>query len=140
MLAMNVLCNTFSRRSMLKQLLQNAETVMGTISYCFAAYPDANKLLLSASALAMNIALVMREANVASTYNEQRVIVFSGVTDLLDQLVKRSAEQKMSDPDVVYRLLVTIGTLLYNDAGTRDIANALQVYIHTHIHMHMCVD
>jgi len=116
MLAIRVLCNFFSRRVLSKAMGARYESIFDTLATSLNRFQDDN-LRGSAFALYINYTLLFCENS--KVYEAGKVQLLSS---LPEQLQLPGLNGKL-----VYRLLVVLGTLLYEDSNTVEMAVALEV-------------
>ena len=116
MLSIRVLCNLFSRRVTSRAMGARHESVFDALAAALARFPD-DALRGSAFALYINYTLLFCEHSAA--YEAGKVQLLSS---LPEQLRLPGLSSKL-----VYRLLVVLGTLLYEDDNIMEMAAALEV-------------
>ena len=116
LLAIRVLCNFFSRRVLSKAMGARYESIFDSLATSLARFQDDN-LRASAFALYINYTLLFCESS--ALYEAGKVQLLSS---LPEQLRLPGLNAKLA-----YRLLVVLGTLLYEDSNTVEMAQALEV-------------
>jgi hypothetical protein len=113
-LALQCMCNFFSRRVLAKSLAARYEEVIDTIAPLLLTTDK--RLKTSALALLINLAILFGES--PKEYEAAKVHCLTNMIEFL------SAE---SDAELVYRGLVILGTLIYLDPSCTEIASSLEV-------------
>jgi len=116
MLAVRVLCNFFGRRVLSKAMGARFEDVFDGVFQALKKHEDDN-LRASAFALFINFTLLFIED---SHFYE------GGKVQLLSSLPEHLSLPHLS-PKLAYRLLVILGTLIYEDPNTTELAVALEI-------------
>ena len=116
LLVLRVLCNFFSRRVLSKAMGARYESIFDTVASSLQRFQDDN-LRASAFALYINYTLLFCESS--AVYEAGKVQLLSS---LPEQLRLPGLNAKLA-----YRLLVVLGTLLYEDSNTVEMAQALEV-------------
>lgn len=118
MLSLRVLCNAFAQSEGQKLLTQAAaqqSTIGGAMQVCTAG--ASKNLVLAAASMLMNYA----------------VAVHTGLVEQENKLLCLEAVGKLtevsSDAEVYFRLLVALGTMLYNDQSMVELAKAIEIGI-----------
>ena len=116
MLAIRVLCNFFSRRVLSRAMGARYESIFDTLAASLQRFQDDN---LRASAFALYI-------NYTLLFCENSALYEAGKVQLLSSLPEQLRLDALN-AKLVYRLLVVLGTLLYEDSNTVEMALALEV-------------
>ena len=117
MLVIRVLCNFFSRHVLSKAMGARYESIFDALATALQRFPPDENLRASAIALYINYTLLFSENN--SLYEAGKVQLLSS---LPEQLRLSGLSGKL-----VYRLLVVLGTLVYEDATVVEMAQAIEV-------------
>jgi len=117
LLALRALCNFFSRRVLVKALAPRYELLSET-AFVLLKRADGSKDLKNAAAgILMNYAILFQEN--AQTHSEGKIYCLNNVIEAL------GVESTITDADLTYRLLVVLGSLIFRDANTSDMAAVL---------------
>jgi len=116
MLTIRVLCNFFSRRVLSIAVASRCEEVLDSVHQVVKRLEDEN---LRASGLALYI-------NHTLLFNEDSKFYEAGKIQLLSSLPEHFSLPRLS-PKLLYRLLVILGSLMYADSNTTELAVALEM-------------
>jgi len=114
MLAMRAVANMFNRRILSRFISERAEDVFDCIQGTLEKIKDED-FHTACISVHINFAILFREDSKA--YEQAKIMALSGVTGSLDSA---------TNPKLLYRLLVVLGTLIYRDENSLTIAQGLE--------------
>jgi len=114
MLAMRAVANMFNRRILCRFISEKAEDVFDCIQGTLEKIKD-EEFHTACISVHINFAILFREDSKA--YEQPKIMALSGVTGSLES---------ETNPKLIYRLLVVLGTLIYRDENSLEIAKGLE--------------
>lgn len=119
-LALQTMCNMFSRRALAKFVTPRSEEMVDCVASITSGRQTEKTLMVGCLALLINFAIVFLDppSEDKNRYESAKVHMLSNMVELL------SAEL---DSKLAYRACVVVGTLIFRDAGSTEIAQGLEL-------------